>query len=84
MTTAIVHHPVFEKHDTGAGHPERPERYRLVMDTLRGDGELWPQLLEIEADEAARGVVQACQLWLKLWLKSIFSDVRHKQYETIR
>ena len=60
MTTAIVHHPVFEKHDTGAGHPERPERYRLVMDALRGDGELWPQLLEIEADEAARGVVQAC------------------------
>ena len=30
MTTAIVHHPVFEKHDTGAGHPERPERYRIV------------------------------------------------------
>ena len=60
MTTAIVHHPVFEKHDTGAGHPERPERYRLVMEALRADGELWPQLLEIEADEAARGVVQAC------------------------
>ena len=60
MTTAIVHHPVFEKHDTGAGHPERPERYRLVMEALRADGELWPQVLEIEANEAARGVVQAC------------------------
>ena len=60
MTTAIVHHPVFEKHDTGAGHPERPERYRLVMEALRADLELWPQLLEVEADEAARGVVQAC------------------------
>ena len=60
MTTAIVHHPVFEKHDTGAGHPERPERYHLMMEALRGDPELWPKLLEIEADEAARGVVQAC------------------------
>ena len=60
MTTAIVHHPIFEKHDTGAGHPERPERYRLVIEALRADGELWPQVLEIEANEAARGVVQAC------------------------
>ena len=59
MTTAIVHHPVFEKHDTGAGHPERPERYRIVMDALRDD-ELWPKLREIEANEASRGVVQAC------------------------
>jgi acetoin utilization deacetylase AcuC-like enzyme len=60
MTTAIVHHPVFEKHDTGAGHPEQPARYRVVMDALQGDGDLWPKLLEIEASEAARGVVQAC------------------------
>lgn len=60
MTTAIIHHPVFEKHDTGAGHPERPERYRVVIDALRGDAALWPELLEIEATEAARGVVQAC------------------------
>jgi acetoin utilization deacetylase AcuC-like enzyme len=60
MTTAIVHHPVFEKHDTGAGHPEQPARYRVVMDALQGDAELWPKLLEIEASEAARGIVQAC------------------------
>ena len=60
MATAIVHHPVFEKHDTGAGHPERPERYRIVLDSLQGNAELWPKLLEIEANEASRGVVQAC------------------------
>src|SRR5260370_39136083 len=60
MRTAIVHHPVFEKHDTGPGHPEKPERYSTVMNALRGDENLWPRLLEIEATEAARGYIQAC------------------------
>jgi acetoin utilization deacetylase AcuC-like enzyme len=32
----------------------------VVMDALRADAELWPQLLEIEAREAPRGDVQAC------------------------
>src|SRR5260370_5322156 len=60
MRTAIVHHPVFEKHDTGPGHPDKPERYSTVMNALRGDENLWPRLLEIEATEAARGYIQAC------------------------
>lgn len=60
MTTAIVHHSVFERHDTGPGHPEKPERYATVMNALRGDSELWAKVLEIEAGEAARGYVQAC------------------------
>jgi len=60
MPTAIVHHPVFEKHDTGSGHPERPERYATIMRALRGDSDLWPKLVEIEAKEARRGYIQAC------------------------
>jgi acetoin utilization deacetylase AcuC-like enzyme len=60
MTTAIIHHPVFEQHDTGAGHPESPERYAVVMTALRGDAELWPRLKEVEAQPAPRGDVQAC------------------------
>jgi acetoin utilization deacetylase AcuC-like enzyme len=60
MKTAIVHHPVYMQHDTGAGHPERPERYRVVMEALRGDAELWPKLSEMEATSAPRGDVQAC------------------------
>ncbi len=60
MPTAIVHHPVFEQHDTGPGHPEKPERYATVMNALRGDERLWPRVLEIEASEVARGYVQAC------------------------
>ena len=59
MTTAIIHHPVFEQHDTGPGHPESPERYAVVMQALRGDAELWPRLLEVEAAPAPRGDVEA-------------------------
>src|SRR5438445_4535567 len=59
MTTAIVHHPVFQKHDTGPGHPECPSRYAVIMDALRKDNALWSKLLEIEAKEAPRGDVQA-------------------------
>ena len=60
MPTAIVHHPVFEKHDTGPGHPERSERYRVVIDALRGDSSLWSKVVEIEADEARQSDIQAC------------------------
>jgi acetoin utilization deacetylase AcuC-like enzyme len=60
VPTAIVHHPVFEKHDTGPGHPEKAERYITVMSALRGDEQLWSDVVEIEAEEARRGYIQAC------------------------
>jgi acetoin utilization deacetylase AcuC-like enzyme len=60
MTTAIVHHPVFEKHDTGPQHPETSSRYAVVMNALRGNERLWPTLKEVEAKQAPRGDVQAC------------------------
>ncbi|HSB29716.1 MAG TPA: histone deacetylase [Pyrinomonadaceae bacterium] len=59
MTTVIIHHPVFEEHDTGYGHPESPSRYTAVMDALRHDEELWARLDEVRAHEAARGDIQA-------------------------
>jgi acetoin utilization deacetylase AcuC-like enzyme len=60
MTTAIIHHPVFREHETGEHHPERPERYEVVMGALRADADLWPGLVELEARLAPRGDVQAC------------------------
>jgi acetoin utilization deacetylase AcuC-like enzyme len=60
MPTAIVHHPVFEKHDTGLNHPETPERYRVTIEALRGDQDLWTNVVEIEANEARRSDIQAC------------------------
>ena len=60
MPTAIIHHPVFNEHDTGPGHPESSSRYGVVMKALREDEELWPRLREVQAKEAPRGDVQAC------------------------
>ena len=59
MATAIIHHPIYEKHDTGPEHPEMPERYRVVMDSISNDKKLWASLKEITPVRAARGVVQA-------------------------
>lgn len=59
-TTAIIHHPIYQEHETGENHPERPERYTIVMEALREDEALWPELLELPAGAAARGLVQAC------------------------
>ena len=60
MRTAIVHHPICLKHDTGEGHPETAARYTVVMDALRSDGALWQNLIEIEAPAAPRGNILAC------------------------
>lgn len=59
MATAIVHHPIYEKHDTGPGHPEMPSRYRVVVDALQNDGGLWSSLTEITPEKASQGLIQA-------------------------
>lgn len=59
MKTAIVHHPIYEKHDTGPGHPETAERYRTVIAALSSDESLWNSLVEITPEKANQGVVQS-------------------------
>ena len=59
MKTAIVHHPIYQKHDTGPGHPETPMRYEVVMNALRDDKALWDSLVEITPEKAAKGLIQA-------------------------
>lgn len=59
MTTALVHHPIYKKHDTGVGHPETPMRYEVVMNALEGDKDLWKRLIEITPEKASKGLVQA-------------------------
>jgi acetoin utilization deacetylase AcuC-like enzyme len=60
MTTAIVHHPIYREHDTGEHHPERPERYTVIMNALQTDEALWASLKEVRPDPATKGAVQAC------------------------
>ena len=60
MKTALVHHPISQKHDTGEGHPETAARYTVIMNALRGDAELWQNLIELESPLAPKGNVLAC------------------------
>lgn len=59
MKTALIHHPIYEKHDTGPGHPETPLRYTAVMDALRNDESFWSSLIEITPEKASKGLIQA-------------------------
>jgi acetoin utilization deacetylase AcuC-like enzyme len=59
MKTALIHHPIYEKHDTGIGHPETPLRYDVVMKALRDDKKLWEILNEITPEKASKGLIQA-------------------------
>ena len=59
MTTGLIHHPIYEKHDTGFGHPETPERYRVVIDAIQNDKELGKSLIEITPEKAQQGIVQS-------------------------
>lgn len=59
MKTALIHHSIYEKHDTGPGHPEMPERYRVVIDAIKADEKLMNGLIEITPEQASQGLVQA-------------------------
>jgi acetoin utilization deacetylase AcuC-like enzyme len=59
MATALIHHPIYEKHNTGVGHPETSERYRVVIDALQNDEKLWGELAEITPEKAQQGIIQA-------------------------
>ncbi len=59
MKTALVHHPVYQKHNTGPGHPETPLRYDAVMAALREDDVFWQSLSEISPEKASKGLIQS-------------------------
>lgn len=59
MKTALIHHPIYQKHNTGPGHPETPLRYNAVMDALREDEPFWSDLVEITPEIATKGHIQA-------------------------
>jgi len=52
VPTLLVHHDAFANHQTSAGHPERPDRYRAVQLAL---GE--PRFDDLIRDEAQLGVL---------------------------
>ncbi len=59
MKTALIHHPIYQKHNTGPGHPETSLRYLAVMEALREDETVWGELLELTPEIATKGQIQA-------------------------
>jgi len=45
--TGFAYHPDYVNHDTGPGHPERPDRVCAALQALQAS-ELWPKLYQIE------------------------------------
>ncbi len=52
MTTLLIGHPAGLGHDMGEGHPERPDRLRVVAEVLAADG--FAALRRLDAPEAER------------------------------
>ena len=52
MATLLLHHSSFANHQTEHGHPERPDRYRVVQKVL-GQPQFDP-LVEAKEREIAR------------------------------
>jgi acetoin utilization deacetylase AcuC-like enzyme len=57
--TALVADPLFKEHDTGEGHPERPERFDAVMQRLTA-AKFYPSLKRIETRHATDDEIALC------------------------
>lgn len=58
MRTAVVHHPICRKHDTGFGHPETSSRYDVIVKALK-ESELWENVIEVTPEKAQQSAIQA-------------------------
>ena len=50
MTTLYITHPCYLEHDTGYGHPERPDRLRAIEQVMKHD--MFKDLVRLEAPAA--------------------------------
>jgi acetoin utilization deacetylase AcuC-like enzyme len=57
--TALLADPIYKQHDTGPGHPERPERYDAVVRALEQAG-FMASLPRIHPRDAAEDEIAAC------------------------
>src|SRR5215471_16190493 len=59
MTTALVYHPDYLKHNTGS-HPEKSARLDGIMTALQSDADLWDSLLHLTPDAATEEDILRC------------------------
>ncbi len=57
MTTGLIYDERFLDHDTGPGHPERPDRLRAIVEKLQTQG-LWQRLHRLPFSPADLSVIE--------------------------
>jgi acetoin utilization deacetylase AcuC-like enzyme len=60
MSVHLIHDPAFLRHETGADHPESPERLRRTLETLEADETLWGKLKKVKPKPAALEDLARC------------------------
>jgi len=57
VATGLIYSDRFLEHDTGARHPERPDRLRAICDRLR-QAQLWDQLVPLNMEPISRAALE--------------------------
>jgi len=59
MTTALIYDANCLQHETGH-HPEKPARFSVILEALKNDAVLWPQLARLTPREAGDEDIVRC------------------------
>jgi len=70
--TALLIDPVFKQHDTGPGHPERPERYEALMRAFERAG-LIESLLHVATRPATEDEIALCHT--RPYIQTVKDDI---------
>lgn len=70
--TALLIDPVFKQHDTGPGHPERPERYDVLMRAFERAG-LTESLLHVATRPATEDEIALCHT--RAYIQTVKQDI---------
>ncbi|HYM12021.1 MAG TPA: histone deacetylase, partial [Bryobacterales bacterium] len=76
-STALLADPVYREHETGAGHPERPERYDAVAGMLRSAG-VMESLLRVPSRPATDDELALChgRAYIQIVKRDVASGAR--------
>src|SRR5580704_1160257 len=76
--TALLIDPVFKQHDTGPGHPERPERYDALTQAF-GQAGLTKSLLHVAPRPATEDEIALCHT--RPYIQTVKRDIAAGSHE---
>jgi acetoin utilization deacetylase AcuC-like enzyme len=72
LPTALIADPMSKRHLTGSGHPERPERFNAVLDSLK-QSNFFARLAIMDARDATHEEIALCHT--PAYIKTVEHDV---------